>query len=288
MSLSVVRCALASSVLLTTLCAVGCDTPETVSKYCDSSVQTLTAVTTVLSDMAPSCLREVNQESWVLGSFKPPATSDASCEAIEKQQTAAVAAAKLLAEYFGALDSLSAYGYVAPSKDAKALADAAAGIADLSTTQTGAIDSLAQGLTKGIVSGYQFRKLATDIPKAQHDVDSLVDALLAIVQQNYVNQLLRAEEKKSANPYKEFLNKYSPPPPEVVLALDQRWKADEQAISAKRASALCAVSSLKTMRDGIDSLAANATTLKRKEVAGLLAPYASDLQSLVPQIQKAY
>jgi hypothetical protein len=70
--------------------------------------------------------------------------------------------------------------------------------------------------------------------------------------------------------------------------LDDRWHADEAALEAKRASAKCLISALKSLAKGFEELAENARQLKSKEVPGLLEPYVTQLQALVPQIQKAF
>jgi hypothetical protein len=44
---------------------------------------------------------------------------------------------------------------------------------------------------------------------------------------------------------------------------------------------------LITLSKGFADLAANARTVKAKELPNLLAPYAAQMQTLIPQIQKA-
>ena len=70
--------------------------------------------------------------------------------------------------------------------------------------------------------------------------------------------------------------------------LDDRWRADETALAAKRASAQSLVTALQALVKGFQELAANAHRLKAKEVPGLLAPYDAQLQALIPQIQKGF
>jgi hypothetical protein len=266
--------------------SVGCDTPDTVSKFCSSSVTAISSTTSVLADLGPSCLREVNDNTYTLGSFQLPAASDPSCDAITAQANATIAAAKLLSEYFSTLNSLATVGTSAASTDAGTLATDATTDAGLTANQKTAITSLAQDLTTGIISAYQYRKLAEDLPKAKQNVDNIVAALISIIQTNYLNQLLNDEEKKLANPYKMFLSRHNSP--EATLSLDQQWQADEQTLQTRRASAKSAVAALQTLQKGFDQLADNASKVKAEEVPGLLAPYVSQLQTLIPQIQKAF
>ncbi len=266
--------------------SAGCNTPDTVSTFCSAAVTTLSSTTNVLADLGSSCLREVNDNTYSLGSFHLPVTSDPNCNAITIQANASTAAAKLLSEYFSTLNSLATVGTSTPSTDAGTLAGNATTVAGLTADQKTAMTSLAQDLTTGIMSAYQYRKLAEDVPKAKTNVDDIVAALISVIQANYIDQLLKDEESKLANPYKAFLSQHSSP--EAELLLDQRWQADEQALQARRASAQSAIAALQTLQKGFDQLADNATKVKAKEVPGLLAPYVSQLQILIPQIQKAY
>jgi len=266
--------------------STGCNTPDTVSSFCSSAVTAISSTTTVLADLGPSCLRAVNDNTYALGSFTPPIGSDPGCAAIGTQADASIAAAELLSEYFSTLNSLATVGVSTASTDAGTLATNAAAIPGATADQKAAISSLAQDLTAGIMSAYQYRKLAEDLPKARKNVDNIVTALVAVLQNNYLDQLLKDEEAKSANPYKTFLSQHNSP--EAILSLDQRWQSDRQALQAKRTSAQCAISALQTLQAGFDQLADHATKIKAEEVPGLLTPYANQLQALIPQIRKAF
>lgn len=264
----------------------GCNTPATVSTFCSSAVTTISSATNVLADQGPSCLREVDDNTSVFGSFNPPITSDSSCNLVTAQANASIAAAKLLSEYFSTLNSLATVGVSTTSSDAGTLAGEAAAIPGATIDQKTAISSMAQYLTTGVMGVYQYRKIAKDLPQARKNVDDIVAALISVIQTNYVGQLLNDEEQKLGNPYKPFVSQHNSP--ETILALEQRWEADEQTLQARRSSAQSAIAALQTLRNGFDQLAANATKVKAKEVPTLLAPYVSELQTLIPQIQKAF
>jgi hypothetical protein len=231
-------------------------------------------------------MRAFNDNNYTLGSFQLPVASDPECDAVTAQANASIAAAKLLSEYFNKLNSLASFGTSIASTDAGTLAANATAVASLTTDQKTAMTSLAQDLTTGIMSAYQYRKLAEDLPKSKQEVDEIVTALILIIQTNYINQLLNDEEKKLANPYKTFLSQHISP--EATLSLDQRWQTDEQTLQARRASAQSAVAALQMIQKGFDQLTNNASKVKAAEVPGLLAPYVSQLQALIPQIQKAF
>ena len=176
-----IRCGLPLfTVAFLVLTFVGCNTPDTVSTFCSTAVTTISSVTNVLADQGPSCLREVNDNTSVLGSFNPPVTSDPNCALVTTQADASIAAAKLLSEYFITLNSLATVGVSTASSDASTLATKAAAIPGATADQKTAISSMAQGLTAGVMSAYQYRKLADDLPKAQKNVGDIVAALISV------------------------------------------------------------------------------------------------------------
>jgi len=117
------------------------------------------------------------------------------------------------------------------------------------------------------------------------NISAVVNALITIVQDDYIGRQLASEEQKLADRYLEFAKDKSP---EVKLLLDDRWHADEQALAAKRASAQSLITALQALSKGFADLAANAHQLKAKEIPGLLGPYVTQLQTLIPQIQKGF
>ena len=276
-----------AAALLGILFIGGCDTTDAISKYCATSITTVSSVTTILSDMGPSCLREVNAAKYA--PFTLPVTSDPNCNDVSNQQDAAIAAAKLLSEYISALNSLSTVGTSTPSTDAGTLATNAAAIPGATSDQKTAISALAQDLTKGLLVAYQSKKITEDIPKAQDHIDKITDALINVIQENYSKQLLGSESEKVTAGYNDFLGTLPQNQvPEAKLILDERWQANQQSIQSKQAAATSAIAALKTMRTGFDTLATNAPKMKLKDIAGMLEPYATELQALIPQMQKAF
>jgi hypothetical protein len=263
----------------------GCDTPDAASKFCRSAVTTLSSTATVLADLERSCLREVNT-THDIGTFTLPTTSDPNCTAVKTQATAAESATILLSEYFSTINSLATVGTAKTSADAGTLVSNTAGAFQAGSAEKTALDSIAQDLTSGIMSAYQARKLARDLPKASTDVATIINGLVKIIQTNYLDQALKDEEKKLANPYKDFLLNHNSP--EAMLILDQRWQADEQILQARRASAQSAIMALQALSKGFADLASSAHSLKAKELPSLLDPYVTQLQTLIPQIQKAF
>jgi hypothetical protein len=266
------------------LSLMSCTTPDAVSKFCGSAATTLTAATPVFEDMKQSCQREVNSREE-FGTFKPPAEGDPNCAAIGTQADGAKAAARILSDYFSAINSLASFGTAKVGTDAQNLVTkTAAAVGEKSPAQT-ALGSIAQFLASAATSGYQQKQLEKDLTQVSANISSVVNALVAIIQKDYVGRLLSSEEQKLAVRYREFAQGKSP---EVKLLLDDRWNADEQALVAKRSSAQSLVAALQALSKGFADLAANAHHLKAKEVPGLLGPYVTQLQALIPQIQKAF
>jgi hypothetical protein len=129
------------------------------------------------------------------------------------------------------------------------------------------------------------KQLEKDLSKVSGNISAVVNALITIVQDDYIGRQLASEEQKLADRYLEFAKDKSP---EVKLLLDDRWHADEQALAAKRASAQSLITALQALSKGFADLAANAHQLKAREIRGLLGPYVTQLQTLIPQIQKGF
>jgi hypothetical protein len=211
---------------------------------------------------------------------------DANCTAIGNQADGATAAAKLLSDYFSAINSLASFGTAKAGTDAQNLVTkTAAAVGENAKAQT-ALGSIAQFLVSAATSGYQQGQLDKDLTKVSGNISAVVNALITIIQDDYINRLLASEEQKVADRYREFAKDNKSP--EVKLLLDDRWHADEQTLEAKRASAQTLITALQALSKGFEDLAANAHHLKAKEVPGLLGPYVTQLQALIPQIQKAF
>ena len=266
------------------LSASSCTTPGEISDFCGSATTTLAAATPIFNDMKLSCLREIDSRGE-FGTFKPPVQADPNCTAIGEQAAGATAAAKILSDYFSAINSLASFGTAKAGTDAQnLLSKTGAAVGTNSAAQT-ALGSMAQFLVSAATSGYQQRQLDKDLPKVSENISAVVSALITIVQDDYIGRQLSSEEQKLAVRYEEFGKGKTP---EVHLMLDDRWHADEQTLAAKRASAQSLVVALQTLSKGSASLAANAHRLNAKEVPALLGPYVTQLQALVPLIQKGF
>jgi hypothetical protein len=272
-------------VLLPILALAGCATPDAVSKFCASATATLTAANPVFEDMKQSCLREVNGRT-PFGTFQPPNLSDPDCESIGLQANRAQAAADVLAGYIEAINALASFGRAerAHSENAASTTDTTSA-SPPNSPQAAALASMTRFLASAATLSYRQKQLDKDLMGVSANVSAVANALAAIVEEDYLTRQLKSEEEKLTTRYKEFARGKSP---EVTLLLEDRWSAEEQAIQARRACARSLVTALKTLAKGFEELAMNTHRINAKEVPGLLEPYADQLQTLIPQIQKAF
>ncbi len=273
------------SLLLALLLLVpgGCAAPDTIADFCGASEGVLTASVPVFADLGASCLRVKTLEQGI-GTFAV-VKSDSGCAAIDAQAKASVAAAKILEQYFGALHSLAKFGAAKPASDASTLAAGTAALAGSDTTAQTAIAAMAQFLTTATFSRHSTRSATSDMVQVNRNVAAVCDALITILQTNYVDQELADEERKLAVHYREFAVEH--PEPQMVALLDERWQADRKALGARRTAARQAVAALEAVKAGVGALAARGDSLKAKEIPALLDPYIQRMQALLPEMQKA-
>ncbi len=264
----------------------GCKTSSGVSKFCGSATSTLASADPVFRDLAATCLREVNIQKGI-GSFEV-VQKDPSCELIAQQADGARAATRVLSDYFSALNSLATFGTAKVGSDASALLSrTGAALGATSAAQT-ALGSMASFLATAATGVYKQKSLDRDLIAASKNIGDVIDALVAVLQTNYLGpgQGLTQESQKLTTRYKEFAQTHATA--DTMLTLDRQWHDDESSIEAKRASAESLVCALLAIKQGTANLAANAHSIKAKDLSSLLEPYGAEVQTLIPQIQKGF
>jgi hypothetical protein len=280
----------ATVVAISLLLLGGCNTPDTISQFCGASITTLNAANAVFDDMKQSCLREVNSRQE-LGTFKPPLQSDTNCTAIGTQVEGAKAAAQLVSGWFTVINSLASFNTAKTGTDAGALATQTSAAFGAGSDVQNAVGSIVTAIASALTSGYQQRQLARDLPAVSGNITTVMNGLVKVIRDDYIGRLLASEEQKLADQYQGFVQTNSrdkPISPDLKLALYDRWQTQEAAIAAKRVSARNLISGLHAISQGLAELSANANKLTAKELPGLLAPYVSEIQALIPVIQKAF
>lgn len=262
-----------------------CKAPDSIAKFCSAAVATLKTGDALFDDMKASCIRETQ-------TFQPPGTfpvweaDPTACGNVGKQAEGLSAASQLVSKYFTALNDLASFRTSTAGDDAKDLLTKASAQARLAAGPQKALSSVAGFLTRAATAGYQRKRLADDIVGVHEDVRIVLDGLGEAVGVVYLQQL-QDEERKTADRYKEFLLQH-PGNGDAILLLDSRWQADRTGFAAKRKAAMSYVAAIGTLAKGNEDLAAHVRGLKANELSGLLSPYAAQLESSVPAIQKAF
>jgi hypothetical protein len=184
------------------------------------------------------------------------------------------------------LNDLASFGTSKAGDGAKDQAAKASAQAKLSAARQQALESVAGFLARAAMSGYQQKRLADEIVKVHEDIKIVLDGLGEAAGVVYLHQL-QDEEQKTATRYKEFLLEHQGNA-DVILVLDSRWQSDRASFAAKQKAALSYRAALDTLAKGNEELAAHARSFKASELSGLLSPYAAQLESLAPAIQKAF
>ena len=266
-------------------CLLSCDTSASIAKFASSAVTALGTGDSFFDDMKASCVRELQtRESF--GTFAVSGPDSAACDAIGKQADGLKAASKLLSSYFAALNDLASFGSTKAGNGAKDLATKASGDAKLSVPVQGALGSVASFMTGVAASGYVQKMLADQVVKVHGDVSVALSGLGEAVGVAYLQQL-QDEEQKTATRYREFTLVHRTEGG-VTIAMDSRWQSDRASFAAKQKAVQTYQAALATLAKGNEDLAAHARDLKAKDLPGLLSPYAAQLESMVPAIQKAF
>ena len=283
------RAGSAVALVLALALLASCNAPDTVAKFCSSAVATLKTGDALFDDMKASCIREARTFEPV-GTFAVSDSSPAACDNVGKQAEGLKAASKILSNYFTALNDLASFGTSQAGDDAKDLLTRASAAARLSAAPQKALSSVASFLLRTAMSGYQRKMLADDIVKVHEDVRISLDGLGEAVGVAYLQQL-QDEEQKTAARYKEFrltAEQQHQWTADATLVLDSRWQADRATFAAKQKAAVRYQAALETLARGNQDLAAHARNIKASELSGLLSPYAAQLDSLIPAIQKVF
>jgi hypothetical protein len=249
------------SAIILLLALAGCNAPDAVSKFAASATATLSSAKPLFADMKQSCLREVDSRVPI-GSFELPKQSDPGCDRIGEQAEGAEAAAKILSDYFTAINEVASFGTAQTGSDAQTLVSTAGTAVGAGSTAQTALSSMAQFLVSAGTAGYQRKSLNKDLTKVSGNISAVIDALVRIVEVNYIGQQLLSEEQKLRTRYLEFAGRN--PSQELKLMLDDRWHADEQVLQTRRAAAESLVTALRAISKGAADLAASSKSGKEK------------------------
>ena len=264
------------------LVASGCAAPDAVSKFCTASNTTLTSAEPILEDLKASCLRRKNLEQRI-GTFSV-ISEDPGCTAIGAQSDAAVAVTEVLSDYFTAINSLATVGTATTGTNALTLVSKTGAAVGGDQATQDALSSIAGLIVSASTGAYQQRNLNKDLVVVSGNIGHTTEALVKIVN-IYIAQL-DLENTRLSEHYKDFSLRNTAG--DVTLELDARWRTDTKALTAKKAAAYDLITALNCIKKGSAELARSGKKLKAKEVPALLDPYITQLQTLIPQLQKAF
>jgi hypothetical protein len=238
----------------------------------------------VFGDLGGSCLRVKALEGGI-GTFAV-VRSDPGCDAVAKQAQGAKAAAEILSAYFSALNAVATGGGAKSEvRDVTALAAQATAAVSASPAAQGAVAAISQFLLVTATGTRKAKDGTKDLDEANRNVSAVTEALAAIVRTNYLDQELADEERKLAVHYKEYAQAH--PEGAVVVQLDARWQADQRELAARRTGAESVILALAAIRQGVATVASDRHPGKAGELQRVLKPYTTQIQALVPQLQKA-
>jgi len=270
--------------------ASSCVTSDAVSKFASQSTEALEQGRPVLKDLEGSCIRQHLVEQAIPANindvFDPAAFQKAAatpaCAAYAEVQPGELAILKTLSDYFNAISQLATTGTSTEKGDAEvAKKSGQAG------NVLAAVSNLSVFLGKIAAGGYQAKHLTNDIRSTDKDVAVVIDALIEIVQQRYVDNQLVSEEHEITERYKDLLRSQGQgPSPATAELLRAQWEQQITAIGERKSAADAFIKCLQTIKEGHHKLATEAATIKSTELRAILDPYTDSLRSLIPSIQK--
>lgn len=270
------------------LLASACVTSDAVSKFASQSTEALEQGQPVLKDLEGSCIRQHLVEQAIPTNindvFDPKAFKKAAanpvCAGYAEVQPGELAILKTLTNYFNAISQLATTGTSTEKGDAEAAKNSGQ-----AGNVLAAVSNLSVFLGKVAAGGYQAKHLTNDIRSTDNDVAVVIDALIEIVQQRYVDNQLVSEEHEITETYKDLLRSQGPSPATASL-LRAQWERQVTDIGERKAAAAAFIKCLQTIKEGHHKLATEAATIKPTELRAILDPYTDALRSLIPSLQK--
>jgi len=293
---------------------ISCVSSDAVATFASNAVTALDQGTAIFDDMPASVLRRdcyANIENREFN-FKPTTEACVSNPAeqenldnAKKERDDLVAVQKVLIDYFTAIQQLAAFGKTTDSGGKSKGDSAQAGSAATNLTNTNKVSSskgfspdegkaatsLAGIMVRAFSAGYRNRQLSQDIGEAEKAVPIVTAALTRVVKTDYMfdpnfeseqnpnpASLLDLEAHRMQSQFKDADG--------GRLLLRMSWTDYVEKLLARNSSAQKYVEALEKIQSGHQQLAKQPTQLKAQGLATALEPYISDLQSLIPSIQK--
>ena len=263
----------------------GCTTPDAVRQFVTTARDATLRFSPFVQDIADSCVRRKLAERPVTEIADNAGLATGACREDFDLAPDLLGAMNVLAGYLNALNSLASNGTVSYDKEIDGFADKVQSTAKFPAPATDAVKGLAKFLFDAVAGGYQRRKLADALKKADPHVTVLTDTLGHIIGVEYIRDL-DDEADSLKNRYIDAMrsNQHNDA---VALLLQRQWMRDLAMLQKKRAAATDYQKVLEKVRDGHKQLASRASQWSEAELEKELGPYTAAIRKLVSSFQVA-
>ena len=279
----------ALSVSVCLLGALSCTPPVAIATFAASAETAISAGPAIFADIHDSCARRQLDEGRLVAKY-PHAGQSQPDDAMPGQSVCASFVPEVkelehvsftLGAYFRTMQQLAAFDESKVSVQAKEAGESAGAAAILSLNQIDSVAKLSGLITRAFTQHYQRGKLIDLLRAADPHVAVVCQALETVLSKDY-SGLLDEEERAMKRRYQRVSGGGNPA---TVLLLNRAYSEDLVEFQRRRIAANAYAAALKQVRDGHHQLAIDAGRLNDKEIALALAPYISQIQTLVAQNQ---
>jgi hypothetical protein len=263
----------------------GCTTPDAVRQFVTTARDATSRFSPFVQDIADSCVRRKLAERPATEIADTKGLATGACKEDSDLTPDLLGSMNVLAGYLNVLNSLASNGTVSYDKEIDGFADKVQATAKFPAPTTDAVKGLVKFLADAVASGYQRKRLADALKKADPHVTALTDTLGHIIGVEYVRDLDN-EADSLKNRYIDAMrsNQHNDA---VALLLQRQWMQDLATLQKRKTAATNYQRVLQKIRDGHKQLASRAGQSSTAELAKELGPYTTSIQALVTSFQAA-
>jgi hypothetical protein len=271
---------------LTALLLLGsCTTPDAVRQFVTTARDATSQFSPFVQDIAESCVRRKLAERPVTEIADTAGLVTGACKEDSDLVPELLGSMNVLVGYFNAVNSLASNETTSYDKEIDVFADKLRASAKFPAPATDAVKELAKFLAAAVASGYQRKKLADALRKADPHVTALTDTLGHIIGVEYVRDLDN-EADSLKNRYIDAMRS-DQHNDAVALLLQHQWMRDLATLRRRRAAAIDYQKVLEKVRAGHKQLASRVGQGSAAELAKELGPYTASIHKLVTSFQAA-
>jgi len=295
-----------AAVFISAVCLISCASADAVATFAGDAAKSLNQGSAVFNDFPASVVRRdcaANVESRGFD-IKPAdeacvmtSLEQANLTSAKKDRDDILAVQRVLIDYFNALQQLAAFGKATDSSG-KSKSDASSGSSSANNLKTSgkltssdevkAITGLGALVVKAFSAGYRDRQLSRDLKDADDAIGKITDALTHIVKDDYEYDPARPELASLLNQEAHRMSEQYKDADGSPMLLRVSWTDRSTKLLARSGSAESYVEALNKIKGGHHKMATQPTQFKARSLAAGLQPDISGLESLIPQISKAF